>query len=38
MAMLPTYTIKKGSLRYRYYASRPTLKGERSKAATLAGL
>ena len=31
-AMLPTYTLKKGGLRYRYYASRPTLKGGRSKA------
>jgi hypothetical protein len=33
MAMLPTYSIKRGGLRYRYYASRPTLKGERSRAA-----
>ena len=32
-AMLPTYSIKKGGVRYRYYASRPTLKGERSKAS-----
>jgi DNA invertase Pin-like site-specific DNA recombinase len=32
-AMFPTYSIKQGGLRYRYYASRPTLKGERSKAA-----
>jgi hypothetical protein len=31
--MLPTYSVKKGGLRYRYYASRPTLKGERSRAA-----
>ncbi|HEY1631856.1 MAG TPA: recombinase family protein [Rhizomicrobium sp.] len=31
--MLPTYTVKRGGLRYRYYASRPTLKGERSEAA-----
>jgi site-specific DNA recombinase len=32
-AMLPTYSIKRGGIRYRYYASRPTLKGERSQAA-----
>jgi hypothetical protein len=32
-AMLPTYTIKKSGPRYRYYASRPALKGERSRAA-----
>jgi len=32
-AMLPTYTIKRGGSRYRYYASRPTLKGDRSPAA-----
>jgi hypothetical protein len=32
-AMLPTYSVKKGGLRYRYYTSRPTLKGERSRAA-----
>ena len=32
-AMLPTYSVKRGGIRYRYYASRPTLKGERSKAA-----
>ncbi len=32
-AMLPTYSIKPGGRRYRYYASRPTLKGEHSKAA-----
>ena len=30
--MLPTYTIKRGGVRYRYYASRPALKGERSEA------
>jgi len=30
--MLPTYTIKQGGIRYRYYASKPTLKGERSRA------
>lgn len=32
-AMLPTYAIKHPGLRYRYYVSRPALKGERSKAA-----
>ncbi|HEY8697060.1 MAG TPA: hypothetical protein VIM02_05545, partial [Rhizomicrobium sp.] len=32
-AMLPTYSIKRGGLRYRYYASKPTLKGERSTAS-----
>jgi len=31
--MLPTYAIKHPGLRYRYYVSRPALKGERSKAA-----
>ncbi len=31
--MLPTYSVKQGGIRYRYYASRPTLKGERSDAA-----
>ena len=31
-AMLPTYAIKRPGLRYRYYVSRPALKGERSKA------
>ena len=31
--MLPTYTIKANGARYRYYASRPNLKGERSEAA-----
>ena len=30
--MLPTYTIKPGGVRYRYYASKPTLKGGRSQA------
>ena len=30
--MLPTYTVKRGGVRYRYYASRPALKGERSEA------
>ncbi len=32
-AMLPSYTIKQPGLRYRYYVSKPALKGERSKAA-----
>jgi hypothetical protein len=32
-AMLPTYAIKPPGLRYRYYVSKPALKGERSKAA-----
>jgi len=32
-AMLPTYSVKRGVIRYRCYASRPTLKGGRSKAA-----
>jgi len=31
-AMLPTYAIKHPGRRYRYYVSRPALKGERSKA------
>jgi DNA invertase Pin-like site-specific DNA recombinase len=31
--MPPTYTIKNGNLRYRYYASRPSPKGRRSNAA-----
>ncbi len=31
--MLPSYTIKRPGLRYRYYVSRPALKGERSGAA-----
>jgi site-specific DNA recombinase len=31
-AMLPTYTVKGQSLRYRYYVSRPATKGEVSKA------
>ena len=31
--MLPTYTVKRGGIRYRYYASRPALKGERSEAS-----
>jgi site-specific DNA recombinase len=31
--MLHTYTIKQGGLRYRYYVSRPALKGERSRTA-----
>jgi DNA invertase Pin-like site-specific DNA recombinase len=31
--MVPTYSVKRSGLRYRYYASAPTLKGERSKAA-----
>jgi len=30
--MLPTYTIKANGARYRYYASRPNLKGGRSEA------
>jgi hypothetical protein len=33
MAMLPTYTVKRGNQRYRYYTSRPAMKGERAKAA-----
>lgn len=32
-AMLPTYTLKRGSLRYCYYVSRPRLKGDASKAS-----
>ena len=32
VAMLPTYTMKRGNIRYRYYASRPTLLGKRSEA------
>lgn len=32
-AMLPTYTLKQGSLRYCYYVSRPRLKGDASSAA-----
>ena len=32
-AMVPTYTVKGGSHRYRYYVSRPATKGEVSKAA-----
>ncbi|MGB8364536.1 MAG: recombinase family protein [Rhizomicrobium sp.] len=32
-AMLPTYSVKGTGARYRYYASRPTMKGERSRAA-----
>lgn len=31
--MLPTYTVKGQSQRYRYYVSRPAMKGETSKAA-----
>jgi site-specific DNA recombinase len=31
--MLPSYTIKRPGLRYRYYVSRPALKGERSGAS-----
>jgi DNA invertase Pin-like site-specific DNA recombinase len=31
-AMLPTYSIKRGGIRYRYYTSRPARKGERSQA------
>jgi len=31
--MLPTYTVKCGGVRYRYYTSRPALKGERSVAS-----
>ena len=31
--MLPTYTVKANGARYRYYASRPNMKGERSRAA-----
>ena len=31
--MLPTYTLKRGRVQYRYYASAPTLKGRCSKAA-----
>jgi DNA invertase Pin-like site-specific DNA recombinase len=31
-AMLPTYSIKNGSVRYRYYVSKPALKGEPSRA------
>lgn len=32
-AMLPTYTVKGQSRRYRYYVSRPAMKGEKSGAA-----
>ncbi|MEI9930520.1 MAG: recombinase family protein, partial [Rhizomicrobium sp.] len=32
-AMLPAYSVKNTNLRYRYYVSRPALKGERSTAA-----
>jgi DNA invertase Pin-like site-specific DNA recombinase len=32
-AMLPTYTLKQGSLRYCYYVSRPRLKGDASDAS-----
>jgi hypothetical protein len=32
-AMLPTYSVKRGGIRHRDYASRPTRKGERSTAA-----
>jgi hypothetical protein len=32
-AMVPTYTVKGGSHRYRYYVSRPATKGETSRAA-----
>jgi hypothetical protein len=32
-AMLPTYSIKRKGLRYRYYASKPTLKGGQSSAS-----
>ncbi|HEY1615111.1 MAG TPA: recombinase family protein [Rhizomicrobium sp.] len=31
--MRPTYAIKRGSIRYRYYVSRPALKGYPSKAS-----
>ncbi len=31
--MLPTYTVKGQSQRYRYYVSRPAMKGEASRAA-----
>jgi site-specific DNA recombinase len=31
--MLPNYTNKRSGVRYRYYASRPALKGERSEAS-----
>jgi len=31
--MLPTYSVKKGNLRYCYYVSRPRLKGDASKAS-----
>jgi site-specific DNA recombinase len=31
--MLPTYSVKGRGMRYRYYVSRPSLKGEHSKAA-----
>jgi site-specific DNA recombinase len=33
LAMTPTYSIKPGGARYRYYASKGTLQGEVSKAA-----
>jgi DNA invertase Pin-like site-specific DNA recombinase len=32
-AMLPTYAVKRGAIRYRYYVSRSCGNGERSKAA-----
>ncbi len=32
-SMRPTYSVKRGGIRYRYYASAPTLKGQRSTAA-----
>jgi site-specific DNA recombinase len=31
--MLPTFTVKRRGLRYRYYVSRPALKGQKSEAA-----
>jgi hypothetical protein len=31
--MWPTYSIKPNGVRYRYYASKPTMRGERSQAA-----
>jgi DNA invertase Pin-like site-specific DNA recombinase len=33
MPMLPTYTVKGQNRRYRYYTSRPAMKGEASRAA-----
>jgi site-specific DNA recombinase len=33
MPMLPTYTVKGQNRRYRYYVSRPAMKGEASEAA-----